>query len=71
MGRGQYQAFGGFVFFLKVSTIIKVSYVRNVLLLCSALENALSSIFAFLLCHLVSRSCTQMGFKAEAVAVTI
>ena len=70
MGRVQYEAFGGFGFFLKASIIIKVSYVRNVIMLCNALENALSSIFAFLLCHLVSRSCTQVGFEAEAVAVT-
>lgn len=37
-------------FSLKVSIIIKVSYARNVFLLCNALENALSSTFAILLC---------------------
>lgn len=35
-----------------VSIRIKASYVRNVFLLCRALENALYPLFAVLLCHL-------------------
>lgn len=70
MGRAQHQALSGFGFCLEVSGKTNVSYLRNTTWLCQALENAFLSVFAFLLCHLVSRPRTQMGLGAEAVTVT-
>lgn len=56
-------------FCFSVSITVKISYVRNVILLCKYIENT-PPISAVLLCHLVSRFHAQVGFEAEAVAKT-